>query len=113
MFEAKDYRLMVRFMTSGVMKTIIAEHTLGEILGNRKMIEKKIVEIIDGKTEAYGVKVIDIETQKVKLPGDMERAMGTVAEAGKQSEARIIDAKGNLQSAKIFVQAADELGGNR
>ena len=31
---------------------------------------------------------------------------------GKQSEARIIDAKGNLQSAKIFVQAADELGGN-
>jgi regulator of protease activity HflC (stomatin/prohibitin superfamily) len=112
MFEAKDYRLMVRFMTSGVMKTIIAEHRLGEILGNRKMIEKKIVEIIDGKTEAYGVKVIDIETQKIKLPGGMERAIGIVAEAGKQSEARIIDAKGNLQSAKYFVEAADELGGN-
>lgn len=111
-FGTVDYRLMVQFMTSGVMKTIIAEHSLKEILGNRKMIEKKIAEIIDEKTEKYGVKVIDIETQKIKLPSNMERAMATVAEAGKQSEARIIDAKGNLQSAKIFVQAADELGGN-
>jgi hypothetical protein len=41
----------------------------------------------------------------------MERAVGTVPEAGKESEDRIIDAKGNVQSAKIFVQAADELGG--
>jgi hypothetical protein len=43
----------------------------------------------------------------------MERAVGTVAEAGKQSEARKIDAKGNFQSAKYFVEAADELGGTR
>ena len=42
----------------------------------------------------------------------MERAMATVAETQKQSEARIIDAKGNLQSAKIFREAADELSKN-
>jgi regulator of protease activity HflC (stomatin/prohibitin superfamily) len=54
MFEAKIYRLMVRFMTSGVMKTIITEHTLGEILGNRKMIEKKIVGLLMGRQKSMG-----------------------------------------------------------
>jgi regulator of protease activity HflC (stomatin/prohibitin superfamily) len=67
MFEAKDYRLMVYDLRCG--EDNCSWHTLGEILGNRKMIEKKIVEIIDGKTGAYGVKVIGIETQKIKLPG--------------------------------------------
>ena len=42
----------------------------------------------------------------------MERAMATVAETQKESEARIIDAKGNLESAKIFREAADELSKN-
>ena len=43
----------------------------------------------------------------------MERAMATVAESEKQSEARVIDAKGNLESAKIFKDAADELSKNK
>jgi regulator of protease activity HflC (stomatin/prohibitin superfamily) len=42
----------------------------------------------------------------------MDRALATVAETEKQSEARIIDAKGNLESSKIFKQAADELAKN-
>lgn len=111
-FKVTDYRSMINFMTQGTMKTIIAEHTLTEMLGNRKSIEKKITEIIDEKTEAYGVKVYNIETQKIQLPREMDRAMATVAESEKQSEARIIDARGNLESAKIFREAADELGKN-
>lgn len=112
-FKAQNYSQLVRFMTSGVMKTIVAEHTLSELLVNRKMIEKKITEIIDLKTDPYGIKVIDIETQKIQLPHNMERAMATVAESEKQSEARVIDARGNLASAKIFKEAADELSKNK
>lgn len=112
-FKAQNYQQLVRFMTSGVMKTIVAEHSLAELLINRKVIEKKITEIIDDKTDPYGIKVIDIETQKISLPHNMERAMATVAESEKQSEARVIDARGNLASAKIFKEAADELSKNR
>lgn len=101
-FHVENYQQLVKFMTSGVMKTIVAEHTLAELLSNRKTIEKKITEIIDQKTHKYGILVIDIETQSIDLPKQMERAMATVAEAEKQSEARVIDARGNLESAKIF-----------
>lgn len=112
-FNASNYEQLVKFMTSGVMKTIVAEHTLSEQLENRKVIEQKITDIIDHKTEDYGIKVIDIETQRIQLPSHMERAMATVAETEKQAEARVIDARGCFESAKIFKDAADELSKNK
>lgn len=111
-FKVFDYRQMIMYLTQGTMKTIIAEHTLSELLSNRKSIEKKITEIIEEKTNPYGIRVDLIETQRVMLPQAMERAMATVAETTKQAEARVIDAKGNLESAKIFKEAADELSKN-
>lgn len=111
-FKVTDYKRMMKYFTQGVMKTIVAEHTLSDLLVNRKIIEGKIAEIIDDKTDAYGIKVFDIETQKIELPNNMERAMATVAETEKQSEARLVDAKGNLESAKIFKEAAEELSKN-
>lgn len=111
-FKVVDYMSMMRFFTQGVMKTIISEHTLTEVLIERKQLEKKIGEIIDEKTDQYGLKVFNIETQKIQLPVEMDRAMAAVAESQKQSEARLIDAKGNLESAKIFKDAADILGEN-
>jgi regulator of protease activity HflC (stomatin/prohibitin superfamily) len=111
-FKVVSYMNMIRFFTQGVMKTIIAEHTLTDILVKRKEIEKKITKIIDDKTDQYGLKVFNIETQKIQLPVEMDRAMAAVAESQKQSEARLIDAKGNLESAKIFKDAADILGEN-
>jgi len=111
-FNATDSKSLIKFMSSGVMKTVVAEHTLSELLSNRKVIESKITEIIDHKTEEYGIKVVDIETQRIQLPHQMERAMATVAETEKQAEARVIDARGSLESAKIFKDAADELSKN-
>lgn len=111
-FKVINYRQLMSYFTQGVMRTIVSEHTLSELLINRKMIEKKLTEIIDVKTHVYGLKVYNIETQKIQLPANMERAMAIVAETEKQSEARIIDAKGDLQSARIFREAADELSKN-
>jgi len=111
-FKVRNYQDLVNFMTQGVMKTIVAERTLSELLVNRNEIEKAITGIIDDKTDPYGIKVISIETRSINLPTSMERAMATVAESKKESEAKVIDAKGSLESAKIFRKAADELKGN-
>ena len=111
-FKVIDYRRMIVFFAQGVMKTLVAEHTLTELLTNRQVIEKKMTEIIDHKTHPYGLKVYNIETQRVELPKNMERVMAIVAETEKESQARIIDARGNLESAKIFREAADELSKN-
>ena len=108
-YKVQNYETLVGFMTQGVMKTIVAERTLGELLVNREEVEKAITSIIDRQTDPYGIKVLLIETRSVSLPQNMERAMATVAESAKQKEAKIIDAQGNLESAKIFKRAAKEL----
>ena len=111
-FKAKNYVRMISSFTQGTMKSIVAEHTLTEMLTNRKAIEKKLTGIIDEKTHPYGLKVFSIETMRVQLPDMMERAMAVVAERGKQAEANVIDARGSLESAKVFREAADVFGEN-
>lgn len=111
-FKVENYTALVSYMTQGVMKTIVAERTLSDLLVKRDEIEKAITDDIDKKTDPYGIKVISIETRSINLPQNMERAMATVAESKKESEAKVIDAKGSLDSAKIFRQAADELKKN-
>jgi len=111
-FKCVDVHRLISFMCQGTMKTIFCEHSLSELLSNRKVIEQKLTELIDDLTDAYGVKVINIGTQKMLLPASMERAMATVAESEKQKAAKIIDAEANRDSAKVFREAADELGKN-
>lgn len=112
-YNVQDYSRLVLFMTQGVLKTIVSEHTLQDLLSNRKVIEKKQTDIIDEKMCEYGIHVISIETQAIRLPAQMERAMATVAESVKCSEAKVINAMGDLDASKIFKEAADELGKNK
>jgi len=111
-FKVQSVNQLINFMCQGTMKTVFCEHSLTELLLNRKEMEKKITELIDTATDPYGIKVINIGTQKIQLPSTMERAMATVAESEKQKAAKLIDAQANLDSSKIFREAADELGKN-
>ena len=111
-YKVDNYERLVNYMTQGVLKSIVSERTLGELLVCRDEIEEAMTKDIDRKTDRFGIKVVAIEMQSMDLPNDMERAMATVAESKKESEAKVIDAQGNLESAKIFRMAADEMRGN-
>lgn len=111
-YKVGNYDQLIRLQTQGVLKSVVAERNLSELLINRQEVEKSLTTIIDQKTDPYGINVISIETKGIQLPANMERAMATVAESKKEAEAKVIDAEGNLQSAKIFRKAADELKGN-
>ena len=87
-FKVADYIKVIILKTQGSLKAIISEHTLTEILTNRKLIEEKLCNIIDEQTDPYGIKVIMVGTQKIALPKSMERAMATVAESEKGKEAK-------------------------
>ena len=112
LFKCSDYYSLLNLFVQVVMKTVVSERTLAQLLVNRKEIEKSTTYFMDEKAHPYGIDVISIETQSIKLPKVMERAMATVAESEKKSEAKVIDAKGSLESAKIFREAADELKKN-
>ena len=112
LYKSTNYYSFLSLTIESVMKAIVAERTLSQLLVNRKEIEKSTTQIMDEKLHQYGIDVLSVETQSFQLPVNMERAMATVAESEKESEAKSIKAKGNLESAKAFRQAADELGKN-
>lgn len=109
LYKTSNYYELLNLMVQAVMKTIVAERTLAQLLVNRKEIEKSTTHFMDERAHPFGIDVISIETQSIQLPKNMERVMAAVAESEKRSEAKVIDAKGNLESAKIFREASDEL----
>ena len=111
-FMVSDYSRMITFFTQGVMKNCISTNSLTDFLQNRQKIESKLVKLIDAQTVKYGLKVYSIETMRVQLPQSMDRVMAITAESQRQATAKIIEARGDLTSAPIFKQSADELEKN-
>jgi regulator of protease activity HflC (stomatin/prohibitin superfamily) len=112
MFKIKNYFEFLNLSVQTVMKTIVSERSLAELLSNRAEIEKATTDIMDEKAHPFGIDVISIETQSLQLPFAIERAMAVAAESEKESEAKVIQARGNLESAKAFAKASDELDKN-
>lgn len=111
-FRVADYRKFISYTTMGTMKTIIAEKTLTDLLAHEDEIEAQIREIIDDQCDDFGIHVDCIETKKIQVAPNMVSAMATIALSEKEMEAKIINAKGDYESSRIFREAADELSKN-
>lgn len=106
-FTVQNYLGLLGSLSMGLLKTIVVERTLTELLTQRQEIQDQITREIDRQTSPFGVKVISIETQQVNLPAEMERIMAQVAVSRIESVAKVIDAKGNLDCAKCYRKSAD------
>lgn len=113
LYTSVNYFTFLQLSVQSVMKSVVSERTLTQLLTNRKDIEKLTTQLMDEKAHPFGIDVIAIETQSISLTKSMERAMATVAESEKEAEAKVVKAKGNLESAKMFRKAADELSTNK
>lgn len=111
-FKLGDYKRFIMYTTMGTMKTIIAEKTLSELLEQEDEIELLIKDIIDDQADDYGIKIHTIETRKIEIAPSMITAMATIAISEKETEGKVVAARGNYESARIFREAADELSKN-
>jgi regulator of protease activity HflC (stomatin/prohibitin superfamily) len=79
------------------------------MLGERDKLNADIQEILDMHTEAWGVKVTNVEIKQVDLDHSMVRAIARQAEAERLRRAKIINAEGEQQAAQKLVEAAEVL----
>lgn len=113
LYKCSNYVSFLDLAVQSVMKSIVSERTLTQLLVNRKEIEKSTTNIMDEQAHKYGIDVVSIETQSMSLPQSMTRAMAISAESLQDAKAKVLNAKGNLESSKYFRQAADEMGSNK
>lgn len=104
--EVEDFKYAISQYAQTTMRNIIGEVTLDELLSSRDQIADRIREIVDKETDAWGLKVQNVELKDVSLPPDMERTIGKQAEAEREKRAVIITSEGELASAENLSRAA-------
>jgi regulator of protease activity HflC (stomatin/prohibitin superfamily) len=85
---------------------VCGEAELDDLLAKRDSVNQRIQDIIDKRTDPWGVKVSAVEVKDIDLPQEMQRAMARQAEAERERRAKIIQAEGEFQAATKLTDAA-------
>ncbi len=91
------------------LRSVLGQHELDEMLAERERLNADIQKILDEQTDAWGIKVSNVELKHVDLDESMVRAIAKQAEAERNRRAKIIDAEGELQAADQFLKAGQIL----
>jgi regulator of protease activity HflC (stomatin/prohibitin superfamily) len=94
------------------LRSVLGQHELDEMLAEREKLNYDIRNILDTQTDAWGIKVANVEIKRVDLNDTMVRAIARQAEAERVRRAKVIHAEGERQAAEMLVQAARLLGGD-
>jgi regulator of protease activity HflC (stomatin/prohibitin superfamily) len=91
------------------LRSVLGQHETDEMLSQRDKLNGDIQKILDQNTDAWGIKVANVEIKHVDLDETMIRAMARQAEAERARRAKIINAEGEKQAAETLVAAAQAL----
>ncbi|HEY4511270.1 MAG TPA: slipin family protein [Candidatus Paceibacterota bacterium] len=107
--EVEDFYYAISQYAQTTMRNLVGEVTLDELLAGRDRIADRIREIVDKETDAWGLKVNNVELKDVSLPENMERTIAKQAEAEREKRAVIINSEGELAASKNMAEAASIL----
>jgi regulator of protease activity HflC (stomatin/prohibitin superfamily) len=93
------------------LRSVLGQHELDEMLSQRDKLNVDIQRILDLASDAWGIKIINVEIKHVDLDETMIRAMAKQAEAERTRRAKVIHAEGEKQASQMLVEAARVLGG--
>ncbi|MGH8307348.1 MAG: slipin family protein [Gammaproteobacteria bacterium] len=91
------------------LRSVLGQHELDDMLAARDKLNIGIQSILDKHTDAWGMKVINVEIKQVDLGENMVRAIAKQAEAERQRRAKVINAEGELQASQKLMEAAQTL----
>ena len=91
------------------LRSVLGQHELDEMLSERDRLNTDIQSALDEQTDAWGIKVSNVEIKHVDLDESMIRAIAKQAEAERTRRAKVIHAEGEMQAAEKLLQAAQTL----
>ena len=105
--NVENYHYAVLMLAQTTLRDIVGQVELDDLLTRREELNKKLQRILDELTDPWGIKVTAVTLKEVRLPESMLRAMAKQAEAERWRRARVIEAEGEKQAAKIMAEAAE------
>ncbi|MCB2112229.1 MAG: slipin family protein [Parvularculaceae bacterium] len=107
--QVENYMAATSQLAQTTLRSVLGKHDLDEMLQEREKLNKDIQEILDHQTEAWGIKVSNVEIKHVDVAPEMIRAIAKQAEAERERRAKIISADGEQQAAAKLSEAANIL----
>ena len=107
--EVEDFMHAMSQYAQTTMRNIVGETTLDDLLSGREATANRIREVIASESNAWGLKVSNVELKDVSLPPDMERTIAKQAEAEREKRAVIITSEGELAASENMAKAARTL----
>src|SRR5207245_3084715 len=93
-------------------RPVLAQQHRDEMLASREKLNDDLQRILHARTDAWGIKVANVEIKHIDLNEGMIRAIARQAEAERLRRAKVIDSEGELQAAERFARAGEILGAN-
>ncbi len=104
--EVENFRYAVEQAAQTGLRSVLGEVELDDLLAQREKLNSRLQTILDEHTEAWGVKVTQVQVKQVDLPQEMQRAIAAQAEAERERRAKIIAAEGEFQASAKLAEAA-------
>jgi len=110
--EVEAYYLAIVLSAQTALRDIIGTHELADMLTHRGELGKRLREMLDEKTNPWGITVQSVEIRDIIIPKDLEDAMSKQAQAERERQARIILGTAETEIAEKFAQAAKQYESN-
>src|SRR5215468_10410654 len=107
--QVSNYLMATSQLAQTTLRWVLGKHELDNMLTERDRLNADIQEVLDKQTEAWGIKVSNVEIKRIDLDESMVRAIARQAEAERTRRAKIINAEGEYQAAQKLVEAASIL----
>jgi len=107
--QVENFQQATSQLAQTTLRSVLGRHELDDMLSERDKLNKDIQEILDKHTDAWGIKVSNVEIKHVDLNESMVRAIARQAEAERERRAKVIHAEGELQASEKLLQAAEIL----
>ncbi|MDP2256508.1 MAG: slipin family protein [Polaromonas sp.] len=107
--QVEDYLMATSQIAQTTLRVVLGKHELDEMLAERERLNLDVQQILDSQTDAWGIKVTNVEIKHIDLNESMVRAIARQAEAERERRAKVIHAEGEKQAAVALLEAAQML----
>lgn len=107
--QVENYYEATSQLAQTTLRSVLGQHELDEMLSEREKLNRDIQKILDEQTDAWGIKVSNVEIKHIDLDESMIRAIAKQAEAERERRAKVINAEGEFQASEKLFEAASVL----
>ena len=104
--QVEDFLAATSQLAQTTLRSVLGQHDLDDMLAERDKLNADIQSLLDQRTDAWGIKVANVEIKHVDIDETMVRAIARQAEAERERRAKIIHAEGEMQASEKLVEAA-------